>query len=107
MDTMWGGEVQIQALSMALSHHAYSYIQFSSDPKNRYSISSNISLRELVDRFIKVTAGGHLKYIGYKFHMNKLGLCIYYNGSHYDAVLLFRDNPQQFVLHFDIINMIL
>jgi hypothetical protein len=37
--------------------------------------------------------------------MNKLGFCVYYNGTHYDALLLFQDNPQQFVLHFDIINM--
>ncbi|CAF2615091.1 unnamed protein product [Rotaria sp. Silwood2] len=63
------------------------------------------NLQELVDRFIKGTAGGHLEYIGYKSDMNKLGLCIYYNGSHYDALLPFRDNPQQFVPHFDIINM--
>ncbi|CAF5013075.1 unnamed protein product, partial [Rotaria sp. Silwood1] len=26
MDTIWGGEVQIQALSMALSHPIYSYV---------------------------------------------------------------------------------
>jgi hypothetical protein len=107
MDTIWGGEVQIQALSMALSHPIYSYIQFSSDsdPKNRHYISSNISLQELVDRFINGTAGGHLKYIGYKSDMNKLGFCVYYNGIHYDALLPFQDNPQQFVPHFDIINM--
>ncbi|CAF3329739.1 unnamed protein product [Rotaria sp. Silwood2] len=105
MDTIWGGEVQIQALSMALSHPIYSYIQFNSDPKNRHYILSNISLQELVDRFIKGTAGGHLKYIGYKSDMNKLGLCIYYNGSHYDALLPIGDNPQEFVLHFYIINM--
>jgi hypothetical protein len=37
--------------------------------------------------------------------MNKLGFCIYYNGIHYDALLPFRNNPQQFVPHFDIINM--
>ncbi|CAF4421229.1 unnamed protein product [Rotaria sp. Silwood2] len=105
MNTIWGGEVQIQALSMALSHHIYSYIQFNGDPKHRHYISSNISLQELVDRFTKETAGGHLKYIGYKSDMNKLGLCIYYNGSHYDALLPFQDNAQQFVPHFDIINM--
>ena len=105
MDTIWGAEIQIQALSMAVSHLIYSYIQFNSDPKNRHYTSSNISLQELVDRFIKGTSGGHLKYIGYKSDMNKLGLCIYYNGSHYDALLPFRDNPQQFVPHFDIINM--
>ncbi|CAF2898225.1 unnamed protein product, partial [Rotaria sp. Silwood2] len=105
MDTIWGGEVQIQALSMALSHPIYSYIQFNGNPKHRHYISSNISLQELVDRFAKGTAGGHLKYIGYKSDMNKVGFCIYYNGSHYDAFLPFRDNPQQFVPHFDIINM--
>ena len=105
MDTIWGGEVQIQALSMALSHPIYSYIQFNNDPENRHYISSSISPQELVDRFNKGTAGGHLRYIGYKSHMNKLGLCIYSNGSHYDALLHFRDNPQQFVPHFDIINM--
>ena len=78
---MFDGEVQIQALSMALSHPIYLYIQFSSDPKNKHYISSNISLRELVDRFIKGTAGTHLKYIGYKSDMNKLRLCIYDNGN--------------------------
>jgi hypothetical protein len=105
MDTIWGGEVQIQALSIALSHPIYSYIQFNSNPENRHYISSNINLQELVDRFIKGTAGGHLKYIGYKSDMNKLGFCIYYNGTHYDALLPFQDNPQQFVPHFDLINM--
>ncbi|CAF3646480.1 unnamed protein product [Rotaria socialis] len=105
MDTIWGGEVQIQALSMALSHPIYSYIQFNSDLKNRHYISSSISLQELVDRFIKGTAGGHLKYIGYNSDKDKLGVCIYYNGSHYDALLPFRHNPQQFVPHFDIIKM--
>ena len=105
MDTIWGAEVQIQALSMAVSHPIHSYIQFNSDPKNRHYISSNISLQELIDRFIKGTLGGHLKYIGYESDMNKVGLCIYYNGSQYDALLPFRDNPQQFVPHFDIINM--
>jgi hypothetical protein len=62
-------------------------------------------LEELIDWFNERTAGGHLKYIGYKSDMNKLGLCIYYNGSHYDALLPFEDNHQQFVPHFDIINM--
>jgi len=104
-NTIWGGEVQIQALSIALSHPIYSYIQFNSDPTNRHYISLNISLQELVDRFSKGTAGGHLTYIGYKSDMNKLAFCIYYNGTHYDALLPFEDNPQQFVPHFDIINM--
>ena len=51
------------------------------------------------------TAGGHLKYVGYKSDMNKLGICVHYNGSHYDALLPFEDNPQQFVPHFDLITM--
>jgi hypothetical protein len=105
MNSMWGGEVQIQALYIALSHPIYSYIQFNSDPQNRHCVSLSIDLQELVDRFTKETAGGHLKYIGYKSEMNKLGFCIYYNGTHYDALLPFEDNPQQFVPHFDIINM--
>ncbi|CAM2729896.1 unnamed protein product [Rotaria socialis] len=50
---IWGGAVQIQTLSMALSHPIYSYIQFNSDPRNRHYIASSISLQELVDRFIK------------------------------------------------------
>lgn len=65
----------------------------------------NISLQELIDRFNNGTACDQLKYIGYKSDINKLGLRIYYNDSHYDALLPFRDNPQQFVPHFDIINM--
>ncbi|CAF1352277.1 unnamed protein product [Rotaria sp. Silwood1] len=105
IDTIWGGEVQIQALSIALSHPIYSYIQFNIDPANRHYISLDISLQELIDRFNKRTAGGHLKYIGYKSDMNKLGFCVYYNGTHYDALLPFQDNPQQFVPHYDLINM--
>jgi hypothetical protein len=81
---------------IALSHPIYSCIQFNSDPTNRYYISSNISLQELVDRFSKGA---------YKSDMNKLAFCFYYNGSHYDALLPFRDNPRKFVPHFDIINM--
>ncbi|CAF3769225.1 unnamed protein product [Rotaria sordida] len=104
-NTIWGGEVQIQALSIALSHPIYSYIQFDNNPKNRHYTPLNISVHELIDRFNKGTAGGHLKYIGYKSDMNKLGFCIYYNGTHYDALLPFQDNPQQFVPHFDLINM--
>ncbi|CAM4834492.1 unnamed protein product [Rotaria magnacalcarata] len=64
-----------------------------------------IKIQELVDRFVKGTAGGHLKYIGYKSDMNKLGFCLYYNGIHYDALLPFQENPQQFLPHFDLINM--
>ncbi|KAF9758259.1 ATP-dependent DNA helicase PIF1, partial [Nosema granulosis] len=104
-NTVWGGEVQIQALSIALSHPIYSYTNFNSDPKNRHYISLNISLQELVSRFSEGTAGGHLKYIGYKSDKHKLAFCIYYNGTHYDALLPFENNPQQFVPHFDIINM--
>jgi hypothetical protein len=37
--------------------------------------------------------------------MNKLGLRVYYSGIHYDALLPFEDNPQQFVPHFDLITM--
>jgi hypothetical protein len=107
MDTIWGGEVQIQALSIAVSHPIYSFIWFDHNPENRHYIPLNISLQELIDRFNKGTAGGHLKYIGYKSDMNKLEFCIYYNGTHYDALLPFQDNPQQFVPHFELINMIL
>jgi hypothetical protein len=105
MDTKWGGEVQIQALSIALSRPIYSYIQFDNNPKNKHYIPLDISLQELIDRFNKRTAGGHLKYTGHKSDMNKLGFCVYYNGTHYDALLPFEDNPQQFVPHFDIINV--
>ena len=105
MDKICGVEVQIQALSIALSHPIYSYIRFDNNPKNTHYIPLNISLQELIDRFIKGTADAHLKYIRYRSDVNKLGLCIYYTGSHYDALLPFRDNPQQFVPHFDLINM--
>ena len=103
--TVWGGEVQIQALSIALSHPIYSYTKFNSDPTNRHFIPLNISLQDLVDRFSKGTAGGHLRYIGYKADTNKLAFCLFYNGTHYDALLPFEKSPQQFVPHFDIINM--
>jgi hypothetical protein len=105
--SVWGGEVQIQALSLALSRPIYSYIQFNNNPNenNKHYIPLDISLQELIDRFNKRTAGGHLKYIGHKSDLNKLGFCVYYNGTHYDALLPFQDNPQQFVPHFDIINM--
>ena len=101
----WGGEVQIQALSIALCHPIYSYTQFNSDPMNRHHIPSSINLEGLVERFSKGTAGRHLKYVGYKADTNKLAFCIFYNGTHYDALLPFPHNPQQFVPHFDIINM--
>jgi hypothetical protein len=102
-DTIWGGEVQLQALSVALSHPIYSYTQFISDPTRTHYIPSDISLQNLIDRFNKRTAGGHLKYVGYKSDMNKLGFCVYYTGTHYDALLPFQDNPQQFVPHYDLI----
>ena len=105
-NTIWGGEVQIQALSIALCHPIYSY-RFTSDQKSSQYISPNISLQELVDRFNNKTAGGHFKYIGYKSDMNKLAFCAHYNGFHYDALLPFEDNPQQFVPHFDLITMTL
>ena len=104
-NTVWDGEVQIQALSIALSHPIYSYTKFNSDPTNRHSIPLNISLQDIVDRFSKGTSGGHLIYIGYKADTNKLAFCLFYNGTHYDALLPFLNNPQQFVPHFDIINM--
>ena len=104
-NTVWGGEVQIQALSIALSHPIYSYTKFNSDPTNRHFIPSSIHLEGLVERFSKGTAGGHLKYVGYKAYTNKLAFCLFYNGIHYDALLPFEKSPQQFVPHFDIINM--
>jgi hypothetical protein len=101
----WGGEVQIQALSIALSHPIYSYLQFNSDPTNTHYIPLDISLQELIDRFNTRTAGFHLIYLGYKSDMNKLGFCVYYTGDHYDALLPFQDNPQQFVPKYDLITM--
>ena len=105
MDTIWGGEVQIQSLFIALSRPIYSYIQFNNNPENRHYIPLNISLQELIDRFNKGTAGGHLKYIGYDSDIKRLAFCVYYNGTHYDALLPFQTNPQQFAPHLDIINM--
>jgi hypothetical protein len=106
---IWGGEVQIQALSIALSRPIYSYIKFNKhpNPDNMHFIPSDISLQELIDRFNKRTAGGHLIYLGYKSDRNKIGLCVYYTGTHYDALLPFQDNPPQLVPHFDLINMTL
>jgi len=103
-NTIWAGEVQIQALSVALSHPIYSYVQFNSDPENRHFISSNITLEDLVNRFHEKTSGGHMKYIGYKSDENKLAFCIFYNGIHFDALLPFANNPQQFIPHGDPIN---
>ena len=98
---------KIQALSIALSHPIYSYTKFNSDPTNRHFIPLNISSQDLVDRFSKGTSGSHLRYIGYKADTNKLAFCLFYNGTHDDALLPFEKSPQQFVPHFDIINMIL
>ena len=103
-NTVWGGEVQIQALSIGLSRPIYSY-RFISDPKDPQYIAPNVSLQELADRFNNKTAGEHFKYIGYKADMNKLGLCVHYNGFHYDALLPFEDSPLQFVPHLDLITM--
>ena len=105
LNTIWGGEVQLQALSVALSHPIYSYSQFNNDPNKPYYVPSNISLQVLIDRFNKHTAGSHIKYIGHKSDINKLGFCVYYNGVHYDALLPREDNPQQFVPHCDLISM--
>ena len=44
-NTVWGGEVQIQALSIALSHPIYSYTKFNSDLTNRHLIPLNIPCR--------------------------------------------------------------
>ncbi len=104
-NTVWGGEVQIQALSIALNHPIYSYNQFDNNPNHGHYIPSDISLQELIDRFNKQTAGSHIKYIGCKSDVNKLGFCVYYNGTHYDALLPFEDNPQQFVPRSDLISM--
>lgn len=46
-NTTWGGEVQIQALSVALCHPIYSYNFFVSDRLNRHYIPSSINLEEL------------------------------------------------------------
>ncbi|CAF1246043.1 unnamed protein product [Adineta ricciae] len=75
------GGVQIQALSIALSHPIYSYIKFNSnpDPKNTQFIPSNISLQEQIHRFNEGTAGGHLIYLGCESDRNKTGFCLYYN----------------------------
>jgi hypothetical protein len=105
MDKTWGGEVQIQALSITLAHPIYAYNQFDNNPEYRHYIPSNISMQELTDRFNQRTAGGHFKYIGYKSDMNKLGFCIHFTGNHYDALLPFRNNPQQFIPKNELINM--
>ena len=105
-NTVWGGEVQMLALSVALSRPIYTY-RFASDPKSTQYVSSDINLQDLVERFNSKTAGGHFKYVGYKADVNKLGFCIYYNGYHFDALLPFEDNPLQFVPHFDLISMTL
>ena len=70
-----------------------------------FYVPSSINIEGLVERFRKGTAGGHLKYVGYKADTNKLAFRVFYNGTHYDALLPFEKSPQQFVPHFDIINM--
>ena len=52
---MWAGEVQMQALSAALSRPIYSYVEFESDSKKRQYIPSNISSKQLLDRFHEKT----------------------------------------------------
>ena len=99
------GEVQIQAMSIALRQPIYSYIKFDNNPKHGHYIPSDISIQNLIDRFDKGTAGSHLKYIGYKSDMNKLSLSVHFGGNHYDALLPFSNNPQQFIHSDDIINM--
>ena len=94
----WGGEVQIHALSIALRHPIYSYIKFLNEPGHVQHISSDINTENLIDRFEKGTAGGHLKYIGYESDRNKMSLCIHFTGNHYDAFLPFQiilDNSYQ------------
>ncbi|CAM2698259.1 unnamed protein product [Rotaria socialis] len=66
-----GGEVQIHALSIAPRQPIYSCVKFLDDPKRVHSIPSDISTQDLINRFNDGTAGGHLKYIGYKSDMNK------------------------------------
>ncbi|CAF3478693.1 unnamed protein product [Rotaria socialis] len=100
-----GGEVQIHALSIALRQPIYSCVKFLDDPKRVHSIPSDISTQDLINRFNDGTAGGHLKYIGYKSDMNKSSLCIHFTGIHYDALLLFSNNPHQFIPKNDIIDM--
>ena len=101
----WGGEVQIHALSIALCQPIYSYVKFLDDPKRVHYIPSDISTQDLINRFDNGTAGGHLKYIGYKSDMNKSSLCIHFTGIHYDALLPFSNNPHQFIPKNNIIDM--
>ncbi len=101
----WSGEIQIQALSVALSNPIYVYNRFESDPEKRHYFPSDISMQELIDRFNQGTAGGHFKYIGYKSDMNKLGFCVHFTGIHFDALLPLRNDPQQFIPKGDMINM--
>jgi hypothetical protein len=93
----WGEEVQIHALSIALCQPIYSYVKFLDDPERVHYIPSDISTQNLIDRFDIGTAGVHLKYIGYKSDRSKLSLCVRFTGNHYDALLPFTDNPQQFI----------
>ncbi len=43
-DEKWGGEVQIEALSIALFQPIYSYVKFNNNPKNGHYIPSDISI---------------------------------------------------------------
>ena len=49
----WGGEVQIQAISIALCQPIYSYIKFDNNPEHGHYIPSDISIQNLIDRSIK------------------------------------------------------
>jgi len=42
-------------------------------------------LLALLDRFREKTVGGHMEYIGYTSHENKLGFCIFYECMDYLA----------------------
>ncbi|CAF1076026.1 unnamed protein product [Rotaria magnacalcarata] len=101
----WGGEVQIHAFSIALRQPVYSYVKFLDNPKRVHYIPSDISTQDLINRFDDGTAGGHLKYIGYKSDINKSSLCIHFTGIHYDTLLPFSNNPHQFIPKTDIIDM--
>ena len=96
-DEKWGGEVQIPALPIALSHPIYSDNKFDNNPDYGHYIPSVISIQEMIDRFDQRTAGSNLKYIGYKSDMNKLSLCIHFTGNHNDALLPVVNNPQEFI----------
>ena len=59
----------------------------------------------MVDRFDRKSAGSNLKYVGWESDINELSLCIHFTGNHYDALLLFVNNPREFMQKDDIIDM--